>query len=105
MGSAMADSSKEELVQLIKRFGAYLTVKISNLLPISLQNLVRTSIPFSANINFETFLKFMVDLLLISRQESIARQNLCRNLMVFASLFSSFDFLFDLCRVWCLFEC
>jgi hypothetical protein len=72
MGSAMADSSKEELVQLIKRFGAYLTVKISNLLPISLQNLVRTSIPFSANINFETFLKFMVDLVLISRQESIA---------------------------------
>ncbi|XP_059449385.1 peroxisome biogenesis protein 22 isoform X2 [Corylus avellana] len=35
----MAESSKEELVQLIKRFGAYLTVKISNLLPISLQNL------------------------------------------------------------------
>jgi len=39
LGSAMAESSKEELVQLIKRFGAYLTVKISNLLPISLQNL------------------------------------------------------------------
>uniref|UniRef100_A0A2N9IY30 Peroxisome biogenesis protein 22 n=1 Tax=Fagus sylvatica TaxID=28930 RepID=A0A2N9IY30_FAGSY len=35
----MAESSKEELVQLIKRFGAYLTVKISNLLPISLQRL------------------------------------------------------------------
>ena len=36
----MADSSKEELVQLIKRFGTYLTVKISNHLPISLQRLV-----------------------------------------------------------------
>lgn len=30
----MAESSKEELVQLIKRFGAYLTVKMSNLFPI-----------------------------------------------------------------------
>lgn len=72
LGSAMAESSKEELVQLIKRFGAYLTVKISNLLPISLQNLVRTSIPFSSSINFDTFLKFLPDLVLISRQESIA---------------------------------
>jgi hypothetical protein len=72
LGLAMAESSKEELVQLIKRFGAYLTVKISNLLPISLQNLVRTSIPFSASIKFETFLKFLADLVLISRQESIA---------------------------------
>ncbi|KAG6722361.1 hypothetical protein I3842_03G155400 [Carya illinoinensis] len=35
----MADSSKQEVVQLIKRFGAYLTIKISKLLPISLQNL------------------------------------------------------------------
>ncbi|KAF3976714.1 hypothetical protein ACB098_06G098700 [Castanea mollissima] len=40
----MADSSKEELVQLIKRFGAYLTVKISNLLPISLQRLDSRSV-------------------------------------------------------------
>jgi hypothetical protein len=48
----MAESSKEELVQLIKRFGAYLTVKISNLLPISLQRLVRTS-----------FLYFLPDLI------------------------------------------
>ncbi|CAM8955847.1 unnamed protein product [Rhodiola kirilowii] len=31
----MAESSKEELVQLIKRFGAYIAVKLSNLLPIS----------------------------------------------------------------------
>jgi len=35
----MADYSKEDLVQLIKRFGAYLTHKLSNLLPISLKNL------------------------------------------------------------------
>ncbi|XAR55406.1 hypothetical protein NMG60_11035467 [Bertholletia excelsa] len=35
----MADYSKAELVQLIKRFGAYLSVKISNLLPISFNNL------------------------------------------------------------------
>ncbi|RWR93475.1 peroxisome biogenesis protein 22 isoform X1 [Cinnamomum micranthum f. kanehirae] len=35
----MADSSKEELVQLIKRCGAYLTLKISNLFPISSSSL------------------------------------------------------------------
>ncbi|KAF3443726.1 hypothetical protein FNV43_RR13416 [Rhamnella rubrinervis] len=35
----MAESSKEELVQLIKRFGAYLTVKMSNLFSISVQSL------------------------------------------------------------------
>lgn len=35
----MAEASKEELVQLIKRFGAYLTVKFSNLLSISPNNL------------------------------------------------------------------
>ncbi|XP_015881096.3 peroxisome biogenesis protein 22 [Ziziphus jujuba] len=35
----MAESSKEELVQLIKRFGAYLTVKMSNLFSISFQSL------------------------------------------------------------------
>ncbi|XP_010240961.1 PREDICTED: peroxisome biogenesis protein 22-like isoform X2 [Nelumbo nucifera] len=33
------DSSKEELVQLLKRFGAYLTVKMSNLFSISFDNL------------------------------------------------------------------
>ncbi|KAF5458371.1 hypothetical protein F2P56_022403 [Juglans regia] len=40
----MAESSKQELVQLMKRFGAYLTVKISKLLPISLQNLNSRSV-------------------------------------------------------------
>ncbi|XP_050381987.1 peroxisome biogenesis protein 22 [Argentina anserina] len=41
----MADSSKEELLQLIKRFGAYLTVKMSNLFSsISSQNLNTRSI-------------------------------------------------------------
>eukprot|EP00262_Sarcandra_glabra_P018387 TRINITY_DN6578_c1_g5_i1.p1 TRINITY_DN6578_c1_g5~~TRINITY_DN6578_c1_g5_i1.p1 ORF type:complete len:277 (+),score=40.58 TRINITY_DN6578_c1_g5_i1:136-966(+) len=34
----MADSSKDELVQFLKRIGAYLTVKISNLVTISLRN-------------------------------------------------------------------
>ena len=41
-----AESSKEELVRLIKKFGAYLTVKMSNLFSISLRNLVFLS-PFS----------------------------------------------------------
>ncbi|THG20350.1 hypothetical protein TEA_026648 [Camellia sinensis var. sinensis] len=36
----MADYSKDELLQLIKRFGAYLTVKMSNLFSISPDNLV-----------------------------------------------------------------
>lgn len=36
----MADTSKDELVQLIKRFGAYLTFKFSNLFSISFNNLV-----------------------------------------------------------------
>ncbi|KAF5481109.1 hypothetical protein F2P56_001789 [Juglans regia] len=40
----MADSSKQELVQLIKRFGAYLTIKISKLLPISLQKMDSRSV-------------------------------------------------------------
>ncbi|KAL6975726.1 peroxisome assembly protein 22 [Sarracenia purpurea var. burkii] len=40
----MADYSKEELVQLIKRFGAYLTVKMSNLFSISLDNLDSRSV-------------------------------------------------------------
>ncbi|XP_010267796.1 PREDICTED: peroxisome biogenesis protein 22 isoform X2 [Nelumbo nucifera] len=35
----MGDSSKEELVQLLKRFGAYLTVKLSNLFSISFRQL------------------------------------------------------------------
>lgn len=40
----MADYSKDDLVQLIKRFGAYLTVKISNFLPISFRNLDSRSV-------------------------------------------------------------
>uniref|UniRef100_A0A5B7ATD9 Peroxisome biogenesis protein 22 n=1 Tax=Davidia involucrata TaxID=16924 RepID=A0A5B7ATD9_DAVIN len=40
----MADYSKEELVQLIKRFGAFLTVKMSNLFSISLDNLDSRSV-------------------------------------------------------------
>ncbi|KAF8409498.1 hypothetical protein HHK36_005574 [Tetracentron sinense] len=40
----MADPSMEELVQLIKRFGAYLTVKMSNLFSISLDNLNSNSV-------------------------------------------------------------
>lgn len=37
-------SSKDDLLQLIKRFGAYLTVKMSNFFPISLQNLDSRSV-------------------------------------------------------------
>ncbi|XP_062106165.1 peroxisome biogenesis protein 22 [Humulus lupulus] len=40
----MAESSKEELVQLIKRFGAYLTVKMSNIFSISFHNLNARSV-------------------------------------------------------------
>ncbi|CAI0550524.1 unnamed protein product [Linum tenue] len=40
----MAESSKEELLQLIKRFGAYLSVKMSNFIPISLRNLDARSV-------------------------------------------------------------
>ncbi|KAJ9176934.1 hypothetical protein P3X46_012195 [Hevea brasiliensis] len=40
----MADSSKEELLQLIKRFGAYITVKMSNLFSISFHNLDSRSV-------------------------------------------------------------
>ncbi|TQD89976.1 hypothetical protein C1H46_024460 [Malus baccata] len=40
----MAESSKDELLQLIKRFGAYLTVKMSSLFPISLHNMNSRSI-------------------------------------------------------------
>ncbi|GMP66933.1 hypothetical protein CsSME_00027086 [Camellia sinensis var. sinensis] len=40
----MADYSKDELLQLIKRFGAYLTVKMSNLFSISPDNLDTQSI-------------------------------------------------------------
>ncbi|CAL1406897.1 unnamed protein product [Linum trigynum] len=40
----MAESSKEELLQLIKRFGAYLSVKMSNFIPISLHNLDARSV-------------------------------------------------------------
>uniref|UniRef100_A0A2P2MQC7 Uncharacterized protein n=2 Tax=Rhizophora mucronata TaxID=61149 RepID=A0A2P2MQC7_RHIMU len=37
-------SSKDELLQLIKRFGAYLIVKMSDLLPISLRHLDSRSV-------------------------------------------------------------
>lgn len=40
----MADSSKEELVQLIKKFGAYLTVKMSNLFSLSFRNMDSRSV-------------------------------------------------------------
>ncbi|KAJ8749268.1 hypothetical protein K2173_018748 [Erythroxylum novogranatense] len=40
----MAESSKEEIFQLIKRFGAYLTIKMSNLFSISLRNLDSRSV-------------------------------------------------------------
>ncbi|XP_065876712.1 peroxisome biogenesis protein 22 [Euphorbia lathyris] len=40
----MAESSKEELLQLIKRFGAYITVKMSNLFSISFHNLDSRSV-------------------------------------------------------------
>ncbi|KAJ9170103.1 hypothetical protein P3X46_018235 [Hevea brasiliensis] len=40
----MADSSKEELLQLIKRFSAYITVKISHLFPTSFHNLDSRSV-------------------------------------------------------------
>ncbi|GFZ18404.1 TraB family protein [Actinidia rufa] len=47
----MADYSKEDLVRMIKRFGAYLTFKISNLFSISLDNLVRISTFLSSELN------------------------------------------------------
>jgi len=40
----MAESSKDEVVQLIKRFGAYITVKLSNLFSISFHNLDSRSV-------------------------------------------------------------
>ncbi|CAL5336553.1 unnamed protein product [Camellia sinensis] len=40
----MGDNSKKELVQLIKRFGAYLSLKMSNLFSISLNNLDSRSV-------------------------------------------------------------
>ncbi|CAN0896975.1 Peroxisome biogenesis protein 22 [Linum grandiflorum] len=40
----MSESSKEELLQLIKRFGAYLSFKMSNYIPISLRNLDSRSV-------------------------------------------------------------
>ncbi|XP_042492596.1 peroxisome biogenesis protein 22-like [Macadamia integrifolia] len=40
----MADSSKDDLVQLLKRLGAYLTVQMSNLLSISPDNLSTRSV-------------------------------------------------------------
>lgn len=42
--SSSSLSSKEDLIQLIKRFGAYLTVKMSNLFSISLHNLDSRSV-------------------------------------------------------------
>ncbi|KAF5746047.1 peroxisome biogenesis protein 22 isoform X1 [Tripterygium wilfordii] len=35
----MAESSKEDLFQLIKRFGAYLSLRMSSIFPISLENM------------------------------------------------------------------
>ncbi|OVA10915.1 hypothetical protein BVC80_8751g7 [Macleaya cordata] len=46
----MEDSSKEELIQLLKRFGAYLTVKMSNLFSMSLDNLNSRSVGTVAGI-------------------------------------------------------
>ncbi|KAK4777381.1 hypothetical protein SAY87_017568 [Trapa incisa] len=40
----MAEASKDELLQLIKRFGAYLTFKFSSLFPTSLRNLNSRSV-------------------------------------------------------------
>ncbi|KAF4382620.1 hypothetical protein CsatB_020755 [Cannabis sativa] len=40
----MAESSKDDLVQLIKRFGAYLTVRMSNIFSISFHNLNARSV-------------------------------------------------------------
>ncbi|KAL7218990.1 hypothetical protein ACSBR2_012122 [Camellia fascicularis] len=40
----MGDNSKKELVQLIKKFGAYLSLKLSNLFSISLNNLDSRSV-------------------------------------------------------------
>ncbi|EEF46678.1 peroxisome biogenesis protein 22 [Ricinus communis] len=42
--SSSVTSSKEELVQLIKRFGAYITVKMSNIFSISFYNLDSRSV-------------------------------------------------------------
>lgn len=74
----MAESSKEELVQLIKRFGAYLTVKMSNLFSISVQSLVWTSFLFS--LSFFSF--FFLSLILFG--------NLWRIWYVFAPIVVTF---------------
>ncbi|KAI9177015.1 hypothetical protein LWI28_009893 [Acer negundo] len=41
---AESSSSKEDVIQLIKRFGAYLTFKMSNLFSISFRNLDSRSV-------------------------------------------------------------
>ncbi|KAK9155876.1 hypothetical protein Sjap_003356 [Stephania japonica] len=52
----MADSSKEESVQLIKKLGAYVTLKLSNLFPISLGNLGSRSVGTFAGMVVAIFL-------------------------------------------------
>lgn len=92
----MEESSKQELVQLMKRFGAFLTVKISKILPISLQNLVRTSHSFFFHplISIcDTHSKFHGG----SAAHFMSRirpsfPNVSRNLMVFVTSCYSFSF-------------
>ncbi|XP_077243492.1 peroxin 22 isoform X2 [Tasmannia lanceolata] len=57
----MADSSKEEFVQLIKRFGAYLTIKMSNLFTTSLHH--RSSRSVGALVGFAIAIVFIWRLL------------------------------------------
>ncbi|KAK9133570.1 hypothetical protein Scep_013098 [Stephania cephalantha] len=52
----MADSSKEESVQLIKKLGAYVTLKLSNLFPISLDDLGSRSVGTFAGMVVAIFL-------------------------------------------------
>ncbi|OVA11170.1 hypothetical protein BVC80_1741g182 [Macleaya cordata] len=52
----MADSSKEESVQLLKKFGAYLTLKMSNLFSISPDNLSSRSLGTVAGLAIALFL-------------------------------------------------
>lgn len=59
----MAEASKDELLQLIKRFGAYLTVKFSNLFS-TLSNMVSISLSpcFAFDIDAEFFMDLIVTL-------------------------------------------
>lgn len=60
----MAEASKDELLQLIKRFGAYITFKFSSLFSTTLSNLVSAFSPFSIEVAIDV--ELVVDLKVIT---------------------------------------